>query len=125
MAAAFRAQRIALRTATRNPLLSARSLATQTQRNIPSGLKSNDEASQVSEIPVPQPPPREMSWLTRKIESDETWRYYFQKVATVLGYNSPKQIAGRRTLGFYQNVAAVAPDKSIEFWQKGTCPFLL
>ena len=38
---------------------------------------------------------------------------------TVLGYNSPKQIAGRRAYYMYESICAVKAGQEKEFWQNG------
>jgi hypothetical protein len=43
----------------------------------------------------------------------------FVKLTNALGYGSPKQMAGRRAFGFYEQVCAVKPDHDREFWQQG------
>ncbi|KAK7460561.1 Serine carboxypeptidase 3 [Stygiomarasmius scandens] len=60
---------------------------------------------------------RPKSWLTQKVETSPIVRYWFNAITTVLGYNSPKQIAGRRSFLLYEQVCAVAPDAGKDFWQ--------
>ncbi|KAF8637500.1 hypothetical protein AX17_002785 [Amanita inopinata Kibby_2008] len=65
--------------------------------------------------PAPQ---HEKTWLTRKIETSPTSKRVFLAFAKVLGYGSPKQLAGRRAFALYQNICAERPDEDKEFWQK-------
>ncbi|THU98564.1 hypothetical protein K435DRAFT_777441 [Dendrothele bispora CBS 962.96] len=60
---------------------------------------------------------RPKSWLTQKVETSPIARYWFNKVTTVLGYNSPKQVAGRRAFILYEHVCAATPDAEKAFWQ--------
>ena len=69
---------------------------------------------------TPAPPPTEQkSWLTRKVETSPAARRVFVGLTNLLGYGSPKQVAGRRALLFYEQVCAVKPDEDSLFWQKG------
>jgi cytochrome b pre-mRNA-processing protein 3 len=43
----------------------------------------------------------------------------FLKLTTLLGYGSPKQMAGRRSFVLYGQVCAVKPDQDRTFWQDG------
>ncbi|KAF8152614.1 hypothetical protein B0H34DRAFT_726820 [Crassisporium funariophilum] len=81
----------------------ARRLATQPARPTPVNQKNHDD------------PPR--SWLTRKVESSPAVRGVFLHITNMLGYGSPKQLAGRRALVLYENVCAVKPDDDSAFWQ--------
>jgi len=66
-----------------------------------------------------QPEQPSKSWLTQKIESSPAARKWFLTIAKGLGYDSPKQLAGRRAFVLYEHVAALTPDTSVTFWQKG------
>lgn len=44
----------------------------------------------------------------------------FQGIITLLGYNSPKQIAGRRAYVMYDAICVPKADEEREFWQEGT-----
>lgn len=80
--------------------------------------RNEAETSSNSEIPIPPPSPKK-SWLTNKIETSPTARWWFTKVADVFGYNSPKQVAGRRCFALYSEVCARAPEIDQSFWQHG------
>jgi len=73
-----------------------------------------------------QPKQPSKSWLTRKIESSPATRKWFLAITKGLGYDSPKQLAGRRAFLLYERVVALTPDTSVPFWQKGAemCPVL-
>ncbi|KAJ3997634.1 hypothetical protein F5050DRAFT_1711134 [Lentinula boryana] len=62
-------------------------------------------------------PERPKSWLTHKVETSPTVRYWFMKITALLGYHSPKQRAGLRTFLLYERVCAVTPDAERSFWQ--------
>ena len=61
----------------------------------------------------------EKSWLTRRVESSPVTRKVFFAVTDLLGYGSPKQLAGRQAFTIYEQVAATIPDQDKEFWQQG------
>jgi cytochrome b pre-mRNA-processing protein 3 len=63
--------------------------------------------------------PLKRSWLTRKVEESPVWRAFFFKLTDILGYGSPKQMAGRRSFVLYDKVCAAKPDEDREFWQDG------
>ncbi|KAF9049073.1 hypothetical protein BJ165DRAFT_1343726 [Panaeolus papilionaceus] len=63
-----------------------------------------------------QQPPK--SWLTRKIETSPQARKIFMTMTNMLGYGSPKQLAGRRAFVLYEQICAVTPDQDRDFWQK-------
>ncbi|KIL66763.1 hypothetical protein M378DRAFT_160247 [Amanita muscaria Koide BX008] len=65
----------------------------------------------------PSSPQRDKSWLTRQVETSPTAKAVFKALATVLGYSTNKQVAGRRAFVLYRNVCAVKPDEEREFWQ--------
>lgn len=65
------------------------------------------------------PPMREKSWLTRKVDSSPNAMKIFLKLTTLLGYGSPKQMAGRRAFALYGQVCAVKSDQDRSFWQDG------
>lgn len=65
---------------------------------------------------------QQKSWLTRKVESSPTAKKWFLKFTGLLGYGSPKQLAGRRAFILYEHVVATTPDQDTAFWQNGT-PF--
>ncbi|XP_006455853.1 hypothetical protein AGABI2DRAFT_187987 [Agaricus bisporus var. bisporus H97] len=61
---------------------------------------------------------RPKSWLTRKLESSPTAKKWFLSFTNLLGYGSPKQLAGRRAFVLYEQIVAAAPDQYPGFWQK-------
>ncbi|KAF9477155.1 hypothetical protein BDN70DRAFT_811133 [Pholiota conissans] len=61
--------------------------------------------------------PAKSSWLTRKVESSPVAKTAFLGLAKVLGYGSPKQVAGMRAFSMYEQLCAVKPDEDREFWQ--------
>ncbi|KAF8225210.1 hypothetical protein L208DRAFT_1425509 [Tricholoma matsutake] len=60
---------------------------------------------------------QEKSWLTRKVEASSSAMKIFLKLTNLLGYGSPKQIAGRRAFALYNKICAVQPDQDRSFWQ--------
>ncbi|KAF8958679.1 hypothetical protein BDZ97DRAFT_1840847 [Flammula alnicola] len=66
---------------------------------------------------LPQEPPQQRSWLTRKVETSPAAKRVFLGISNALGYGSPKQMAGRRALAFYEQICAIKPDEDKEFWQ--------
>ncbi|KAJ3730568.1 hypothetical protein C8R42DRAFT_715239 [Lentinula raphanica] len=86
-----------------------------------SSPKKNDAKKsstiQVGEDGSLQVPERPKSWLTHKVETSPTVKYWFMKVMSLLGYHSPKQRAGLRTFLLYERVCAVTPDAEKDFWQ--------
>ena len=47
------------------------------------------------------------------------WRALFFRFTNVIGYGSPKQMAGRRAFILYDKICAVKPDEDRAFWQNG------
>lgn len=43
----------------------------------------------------------------------------FMGMVTLLGYNSPKQIAGRRAFAMYDRLCVPKADEEQAFWQDG------
>ncbi|KAF5350875.1 hypothetical protein D9758_010509 [Tetrapyrgos nigripes] len=80
----------------------------------PSSSSSDSSSSLLSSISRPVP---KKSWLTHKIETSPTWRYWFMQATTLLGYHTPKQVAGRRAFFLYQELCATVPDANRAFWQ--------
>lgn len=70
------------------------------------------------------PPPHPKSWLTRKVQSSPTAMNVFLSVTNVLGYGSPKQVAGRRSFAIYEQLCARADEDHI-FWRQGASRPLL
>ncbi|KAK0218757.1 hypothetical protein IW262DRAFT_1317584 [Armillaria fumosa] len=83
-----------------------------------------DTPSSSSNPPKSQPSPGDInlehqkSWLTRKVESSPTTRWWFMKFVNLLGYGTPKQLAGRRTFPLYARLCAAAPDAEMTFWHQ-------
>jgi cytochrome b pre-mRNA-processing protein 3 len=73
----------------------------------------------IAKTPKPLPPTREKNWLTRKVESSSSAMKIFLKLTNLLGYGSPRQLAGRRAFALYDQVCAVKPDQDRLFWQDG------
>lgn len=78
--------------------------------------------SNVFSATLPATPPEkkpQKNWLTRRVESSPLSKKVFLAFTNLLGYGSPKQIAGRRTFAIYEKIAAIKPDEDREFWQQG------
>ncbi|KAF9072441.1 hypothetical protein BDP27DRAFT_1217480 [Rhodocollybia butyracea] len=71
----------------------------------------------VGEDGTAQVPQKPHNWLTRKVLTSETWRYWFMKASALLGFHSPKQLAGVRTFVLFERVCAIVPDTQRAFWQ--------
>jgi len=102
---ALRGQKIPLRV----PSSHSRSIKTKATNKTPS-------------VPPASTPGGKKSWLTHKVETSPAARRVFVGLTNLLGYGSPKQVAGRRALFFYERVCAVKPDEASQFWQNG--PFI-
>ena len=63
--------------------------------------------------------PPKKSWLTRRVEESPMWRALFFQITNLLGYGSPKQMAGRHSFILYDKICAVKPDEDRAFWQDG------
>ncbi|KAJ3506706.1 hypothetical protein NLJ89_g6720 [Agrocybe chaxingu] len=63
----------------------------------------------------PEGPPK--SWLTRKVESSPVAKRIFLGLTNLLGYGSPKQLAGRRAFVLYKDVCAPRPEEEEAFWR--------
>ena len=79
-----------------------------------SSTKNHDEQQQQQ-----QPENLKTSWLTRKVEESPIWRSLFFRFTNLVGYGSPKQLAGRRAFVLYERICAVKPDEDRVFWQDG------
>ena len=66
-------------------------------------------------------PPRQQNWLTRQVKASPVALKYFLKVASLMGYTSPQQIAARRALYIYREICAVRADEESAFWTRGEC----
>ncbi|KAH9940622.1 hypothetical protein B0H21DRAFT_575531 [Amylocystis lapponica] len=69
------------------------------------------------ETQTPPPPRRPQSWLTKKLEGSPAAKSAFLKMATLLGYGSAKQVAGRRAFAMYEQLCVPKPDEDTDFWQ--------
>src|ERR1700729_2360466 len=67
----------------------------------------------------PPAPPKQKSWLTRKLDSSPTAKRIFIKLANAMGYGSPKQVAGRRAFNLYQDLCVGRADEESAFWMTG------
>ncbi|KAJ8091834.1 Serine carboxypeptidase 3 [Marasmius tenuissimus] len=85
--------------------------STQTSRTSKKDFPHNKSSTQ------PEPKAHQPTWLATKIQTSPTTKFWFDKLVTVLGYNTDKQISGRRTLILYQDLCVSAPDANREFWQ--------
>lgn len=47
------------------------------------------------------------------------WRALFFQFTDLIGYGSPKQMAGRHSFILYDKICAVKPDEDRAFWQDG------
>lgn len=63
--------------------------------------------------------PEHKSWLTRKVEDSPAAKKWFLGLTKLLGYGSPKQLAGRRAFVLYEHIVAAAPDQHPDFWKNG------
>ena len=77
--------------------------------------------TKIPQIPQPKPSNHapKKSWLTRKVEESPMWRALFFQFTNLIGYGSPKQLAGRRSFVLYDEICAVKPDEDRAFWQDG------
>ncbi|KAI0341161.1 hypothetical protein BDW22DRAFT_1333293 [Trametopsis cervina] len=89
----------------------SRAASTQNPKKLPQ--KSSAEPS----TPYKHTRPVQRSWLTEQVKASPTARKFFIGLAKVMGYNSSKQIAGRRSLAMYEKLCAVKADEEREFWQ--------
>jgi cytochrome b pre-mRNA-processing protein 3 len=85
----------------------------------PHGFKAGFALRYIASTPKlyasPKTPPQ--SWLTRKVTASPGALKVFLAVAKILGYDSPRQIAGRRAFILYERVCAVRADEDREFWR--------
>ena len=82
--------------------------------------KTLPEKPSTSSTPSQQPdPPRQRSWLTEKVRASPTAKKFFLGLATLMGYNTPKQLAARRSLAMYEKVCVPQADVDQQFWQQG------
>jgi cytochrome b pre-mRNA-processing protein 3 len=69
--------------------------------------------------PPPIPPRSPESWLTRYIKKSPAAKRVFMAVVGAMGYNSPKQVAGRQAFMMYERLCVPKPQEDREFWQEG------
>jgi hypothetical protein len=79
-------------------------------------ISSQEGSTQASESSALR---HEPSWLTRKVQSSPALKKIFLGTANLLGYGSPKQIAGRHALFMYQDLCTARAEEDKEFWTKG------
>jgi len=85
-------------------------------------------ASAPAPKPIPGPsnpyehekaPPREQSWLTRKLKQSPTAMRAFLRVFGALGYGNSRQVAARRALGLYEQLCTGRAEEDRRFWAEG------
>jgi hypothetical protein len=89
---------------------------------------SRTDSSKSSINQTSTPPPKreeEKSWLTQKVEASPLTRKFFLGLTNLLGYGSPRQVAGRRAFAIYEQIAARAPDQDKDFWLRGASLYKL
>ena len=67
--------------------------------------------------PNERSPPQ--SWLTRAVRSSPIVRRIFFGVAQLLGYETSRQVAGRRAFVMYEKVCVPRADEDNAFWREG------
>jgi len=67
---------------------------------------------------TPTPPVHEYqpSWLAQKVLASPALKTIVVSCGKLLGYGSPKQLAGRRAFVLYEEICAVRPDEERAFW---------
>lgn len=68
-------------------------------------------------------PPREQSWLTRKLKQSPIAMRAFLRVFGAMGYGSSRQIAARRALALYEQLCAGRAEEDRQFWAEGAHGF--
>jgi cytochrome b pre-mRNA-processing protein 3 len=71
--------------------------------------------------PQPEPPSGQhpQSWLTRAVKASPVARSVFMGVARLLGYGTPRQLAGRRAFQMYEQLCVPRADEECQFWREG------
>ena len=95
------------------------SFATRQARLLTVPPPQNVAAPSATSDAQPRRPPK--NWLSEKLETNPTARKAFIALVNVMGYGSPKQVAGRRAFAMYENCCIVNADEDKQFWQDGTC----
>ena len=75
-------------------------------------------APSTSQTPALKPEP-ERSWLEQKIRGSPTAKKFVVSLATLFGFNTPKQVAGRRAFMMYELLCVPKAEEEKEFWQDG------
>ncbi|KII86659.1 hypothetical protein PLICRDRAFT_113559 [Plicaturopsis crispa FD-325 SS-3] len=91
------------------------SLLTRTEIRALATSSAPKKLPQATSSAPPPPPPK--SWLTRQVQSSPTTRRIFMGIANLLGYGSPKQVAGRRGMILYRELCAVRATEEEDFWR--------
>ena len=55
------------------------------------------------------------------MEASPSLKKVFLQAANLMGYGSPKQVAGRRAFAMYEQLCIVRPEEDKTFWQEGAC----
>lgn len=91
-------------------------------------------SSAVAPKPTPGPtkpyehqkaPPREQSWLTRKLKQSPIAMRTFLRVFGAMGYGSSRQIAARRALALYEQLCTGRAEEDRQFWAEGVHDFFV
>jgi cytochrome b pre-mRNA-processing protein 3 len=98
-------------------MLARTTLSRSLTRSLTTPTRSRIVLRCLSTTTGPQKTPK--TWLSRKLESSPAAKQWFLSFTNLLGYGSPKQLAGRRAFVLYEHIVAAAPDQYPEFWQKG------
>ncbi|KAL0576648.1 Serine carboxypeptidase 3 [Marasmius crinis-equi] len=77
-----------------------------------------DTPSDTNSVTKPDPKPPQPTWLAQKIQASPRAKWWFDRLTTILGLNSDKQVAGRRAFVLYENLCVGVADANQEFWQK-------
>ncbi|GJE96969.1 CBP3-like protein [Phanerochaete sordida] len=80
--------------------------------------KAAPATPQTPPSPPPKPEPKR-SWIEQKLRQSPTAKKLLFNVASVLGFNSPKQIAGRRAYMMYEELCVRKAEEDSAFWQDG------
>jgi hypothetical protein len=65
------------------------------------------------------PPPPAANWLTQTVRSSPLATKWLLSMGNLLGYNSAKQVAARRSLLIYENICVPRADEEAKFWKNG------
>ncbi|KAL5490231.1 CBP3 [Sanghuangporus weigelae] len=89
------------------------------QKNTPPEPKETlpgDVSNKVYEYKKPPPPPE--TWLASYLRRSPRAMAVFKSVTGALGMGNPRQVAGRISYHYYQNICAVRELEEREFWHK-------